>query len=93
MLAALKGYEKDKVALLRQEKPKGESKAEVGRMVKNAELVREFGGRALLVLAARGVGPDAAARILRGHHQDEDALLRDILAAEIDYARTKRFWD
>ncbi len=93
MMAALKGYEKESIGLLRKERPKGEAKAEIGRMVKSAELVREFGDKALLVLAGRGVGPDAAARILRGHHQDEEALLRDILKAEIDYARTKRFWD
>ena len=26
-------------------------------------------------------------------HADEDSLLRDIMASEINYARTKQFWD
>ena len=93
MLAALKGYEREKVDLLRLKEAKGAQRTELKRMMKNAELVREFGSKALMTLAGRGVGPDAAARILRGFHPDEDALLRDILAAEIEYARTKRFWD
>jgi len=42
---------------------------------------------------ARGVGEDTAARILRGYHETEQDFLRDVLAAEITYARTKRFWD
>lgn len=93
MLAALKPYEKEKMELLNLKNPVATERAELKRIVKSAELVREFGDRALLTLAGRGVGPDAAARILRNMHRDEDALLRDILAAEIDYARTKRFWD
>jgi len=93
MLAALKAYERDNIDLLKLKEPKGSAKTEIKRMVKNAELVREFGGKALLTLAGRGIGPDAAARILRRFHPDEEDLLRDILAAEIDYARTKRFWD
>ena len=93
MLAALKPYEKEKMELLNLKNPVATERAELKRIVKSAELVREFGDRALLTLAGRGIGPDAAARILRNMHRDEDALLRDILAAEIDYARTKRFWD
>ena len=47
----------------------------------------------VLALMARGVGEDTAARILRGYHESEEDFLRDVLAAEITYARTKRFWD
>jgi len=39
------------------------------------------------------VGEDTAARILRGYHETEEDFLRDLLSAEITYARTKRFWD
>ena len=46
-----------------------------------------------MALVGRGVGPDTAARILAKNSMDEDELLRDILAAEVNYARTKRFWD
>ena len=46
-----------------------------------------------MTLAGRGVGPDAASRILRTMYTDEDEFLRDILSAEVLYAKNKRFWD
>ena len=52
-----------------------------------------FGKRAVLTLTARGVGANTAARILARQHEDELELLRDIIKAEVTYARTKRFWD
>jgi len=51
------------------------------------------GRKAVMALMARGVGEDTAARILRGYHETEQDFLRDVLAAEVTYARTKRFWD
>ena len=51
------------------------------------------GKKAAMVLVGRGVGPDTAARILARYHLEEAELLRDILAAEVSYARTKKFWD
>lgn len=62
-------------------------------MYKNASLVKEHGRRALVALAGRGIGPDTAARVLSSFYEDEDEFLRDILSAELTYARTKRFWD
>jgi ATP-dependent helicase Lhr and Lhr-like helicase len=93
MIAALHGYNRDHVKLLGKENPSEDEVHEIRRMFKNANLVNEHGKRALLALAGRGVGPDAAARILSGFYDDEDEFLRDILSAEITYARTKRFWD
>ena len=52
-----------------------------------------YGSTAALVLAGRGIGPEVAGRILAKMHPDEDDLLRDIMASEINYARTKQFWD
>jgi ATP-dependent Lhr-like helicase len=48
-----------------------------------------------MALAGRGIGPNTAARILRKQYlvDDEQEFLREILKAEINYARTKRFWD
>jgi ATP-dependent Lhr-like helicase len=51
------------------------------------------GKKAVIALVGRGVGPDTAARLLARYQTEEDEFLRDILAAEIMYARTKRFWD
>jgi ATP-dependent Lhr-like helicase len=66
---------------------------ELSRLHKNANLVMAHGKKAVLALMARGIGADAAARILRNLHETEEEFLRDLLKAEISYARTRRFWD
>jgi len=63
------------------------------RLFTNASLVMAHGRKAVLALMGRGIGEDTAARILRGFHEGEEDFLRDVLAAEVQYARTKRFWD
>ncbi len=93
MVAALQPYNHDDVKLLKKKEPSEEETKEIKRMYKNASLVKTHGRRALVALAGRGVGPDAAARILSGFYENEDEFLRDILSAEMTYARTKRFWD
>ncbi len=70
-----------------------EQRKELKRLRTNANLVMSYGKRALLALAGRGIGANTAARILAKQHEDELDLLRDILKAEVTYARTKRFWD
>lgn len=93
MIAALKEYERDNVKLLRQKRITAQEKKEILRMSRNANLVREQGKMAIFTLAGRGIGPEGAFRILRGIHVDEDDFLRDIMSAEILYAKNKRFWD
>jgi ATP-dependent Lhr-like helicase len=44
-------------------------------------------------MAARGVGPHNAARIISKLREDEDDFYRDILEQERQYARTQSFWD
>ena len=64
------------------------------RMMKNAELVQNRGIDAILCLMGRGVGEDTATRILGVHPRgcERDSLLKAIHDAEIQYARTRRFW-
>ena len=59
----------------------------------SAELVSEYGRRAIMTMAARGIGPQTAARILQKMHESEEDLLRDVFSQEKLYARTRRFWD
>ncbi|MCA1814484.1 MAG: DEAD/DEAH box helicase [Halobacteriales archaeon] len=63
------------------------------RLQANAGTVMAHGKKGMLCLVARGVGPETAGRILMKQRDDEDAMLRDILAAEINYAKTRQFWD
>ncbi|MGE4577880.1 MAG: ATP-dependent helicase, partial [Candidatus Methanomethylophilaceae archaeon] len=93
MIAVLKEYERENVKLLRQKRLTAQEKKEVLRMSRSANLVREQGKRAIFTMAGRGIGPDGASRILRSIHVDEDDFLRDIMSAEILYAKNKRFWD
>ncbi|EQD29241.1 DEAD/DEAH box helicase domain-containing protein [mine drainage metagenome] len=59
----------------------------------SAELVAHFGERALYALAARGVGPETARRLLQRLYRNDDEFLTEILRAERHYARTRSFWD
>ena len=64
-----------------------------GRMKKNAELIRTHGHDAVLAMMARGVAEGTATRLLRGHIRGERIkLLRAIHNAELQYARTRRYW-
>ncbi len=58
-----------------------------------AELLLHHGERALLTLAARGVGPETAGRILRRPYGSEEEFLAELLRAERTYAKTRAFWD
>lgn len=93
MMALLKDYERDIILDYKKTKKDAAGRNAEKRLVKNANLVNSYGGITALVLAGRGIGPEVAARILMKMHVDEDELLRDIMAAEVNYARTKRFWD
>ncbi len=59
----------------------------------SAELLAHHGERAILSLAARGVGPDTARRLLARLYRNEAEFLTELLRAERNYARTRSFWE
>ncbi len=59
----------------------------------SAELLTHYGERALYALAARGVGPETARRLLLRLYRNDEAFFTEILRAERAYARTRAFWD
>ncbi len=93
MIAVLKEYERNNIRLAKLTELSAQEKRDRMRLSRNANLVNEHGKRAFIALAGRGIGPDAASRILRSMHVDEDDFYRDIMNAEILYAKNKRFWD
>ncbi len=93
MMAALLPYVKSQFSILKKGPSNEEERKELRRVYKNANLVMAHGKKAVIALVGRGIGPDTAARILAKYSKDEEEFLRDILSAEITYARTKRFWD
>ncbi len=91
LIAALKPWEKEELKLAKQ--ASAEVKR-VKRVYRNANLVLSYGVPAVIALAARGIGPETAAKILRKAGSGyENVLYRYILDAERSYASTKRFWD
>ena len=82
--------------LLTKRKQEGlskENRDRLKRLLTNANLVWGHGRRAVMALSARGVGPTKASKVLAMRYPTDEAFLRALLAEEVLYARTKRFWD
>ncbi|MFQ5909984.1 MAG: helicase, partial [Thermoplasmata archaeon] len=93
MVAAVHPAEREKTALVKKRRLTAEERKDAKRIQTSANLVKAHGKKAVLALMARGVGSANAAKILRRFHETEEDFLRDILSAEVTYARTRRFWD
>ncbi len=96
MLAPLTYQPKESMKTFRKYKA-GETlskdeRKEVKKIQALGGLYLSYGNLLPEVLAARGIGPEVAKRVLRNSHAEEE-LYRNILKSERDYARTKRFWD
>jgi ATP-dependent Lhr-like helicase len=100
-IAVFRRYNRNLSKVLTKKERSKEEDKEVKRIHKNASLILNYGKYALLTLVGRGIGPDTAARILRKYNitqlkRSEELqikFLRDILKAELTYARTRGFWD
>ena len=95
MVALVKEYDRETSKICRKDRDQlTEEETKVyAKLKRTANLVSTNGGRAAMVLAGRGVGPETAARILRNSYRDEDDFLREIMGAEVTFAKNKRFWD
>jgi ATP-dependent Lhr-like helicase len=62
------------------------------RLRMTGDMFLVYGSKAVLCLAAKGVGPQTASRLLAKYHSNEDDLMKDILEAERNYVRTKKYW-
>jgi ATP-dependent Lhr-like helicase len=91
LIAALKPWEEQLYVIATKKKRSKEERATEVRLLKNANIVLSSGKKAIIALAARGVGPENASRIL-ATLAEGDAFYREILKAEKNYVRTHRFW-
>ncbi|WP_135828490.1 DEAD/DEAH box helicase [Halorussus halobius] len=92
-VAALNPWADEVVDAVRADEKDDEQEKMTQRAYKAGNLVQSHGKQAVIALAARGVGPQNAARIIAKLREDEDDFYRDILAQERQYARTQSFWD
>jgi len=92
-IAALHPWADDTVQAVRSEDKSEEQRDLTERAYRNASLVQSHGKQAVIALAARGVGPQTAARVIGKLRRDEREFYRDILEQERQYARTRSFWD
>ena len=92
-IAALNPWDDETVAAVRAPEKDDEQERLTQRAHRSASLVQSHGTKAVIAMAARGVGPHNAARIINKLREDEDEFYRDVLAQEREYARTQAFWD
>ncbi|WP_101297654.1 DEAD/DEAH box helicase [Halegenticoccus soli] len=92
-IAALNPWDEETVKAVRSPDKDEEQERLTRRAYRSANLVQSHGKRAVIAMAARGVGPQNAARIIARLREDEDDFYRDILEQERQYARTQSFWD
>ena len=94
LIAALKPWEDEDITIVT--KPENvktaEDKARTKRVYRNANLVLSHGKKGVIALASRGLGPEAASRVIRKARLDEEGFYRDILRHERHYTLTRRFW-
>lgn len=92
-IAALNPWAEEVVDAVNASEKDEEQEKMTERAYRAGNLVQSHGKRAVIALAARGVGPHNAARIIAKLRENEDDFYRDILSQEQQYARTKAFWD
>ncbi|WP_299236704.1 DEAD/DEAH box helicase [Natronomonas sp.] len=92
-IAALNPWADEVLDAVRTDDRSDEETKQTERAYKAASLVQSHGKKAVIALAARGVGPRNAAYVINNHREDEADFYRDIIERERQYARTKSFWD
>jgi ATP-dependent Lhr-like helicase len=92
-IAALNPWDDEAVTAVRASEKDDEQERLTERAYRSASLVQAHGKQAVVAMAARGVGPHNAARIISKLREDEADFYRDILEQERQYARTQSFWD
>ncbi|MFH1448008.1 MAG: DEAD/DEAH box helicase [Candidatus Micrarchaeota archaeon] len=91
-LMGLAGEKDEKAFRKKKEKRNKEERKTVAELMRTASLLDAYGRRGAIALSVYGVGADTAARVLARIHRGEDLLLIDLLEAQKNFIKTKRYW-
>ncbi len=69
-----------------------EERQVLGEIMKEAGLFSSYGGKAALALSTYGIGPSSAARALLMHREDPMLFYKDLIEAQRQFIRTKKYW-
>jgi ATP-dependent Lhr-like helicase len=69
-----------------------EEEEKLRRIKRTADMTISYGKKAVVAMAGRGVGPETAKRILARMYRNEDEFYKEILRAEREFIKNKRFW-
>jgi ATP-dependent Lhr-like helicase len=100
-ISVLPKYNMKNAKILNKKNRNKDEEKEFRRLHKNASIILNYGKLGLYALVGRGIGPETASRILRKYNKNEVfsseenelKFLRDMIKAELNYARTRGFWD
>ncbi|MEM0149398.1 MAG: DEAD/DEAH box helicase [Candidatus Micrarchaeaceae archaeon] len=80
-----------KAKLSRKRLGSSDAKA-LGEMLKYADLISSYGGRAAVALSVYGVGLRTASRVLMMLKHEERSFFLDLIDAQKNFVRTKKYW-
>ncbi|MBS3056479.1 MAG: DEAD/DEAH box helicase [Candidatus Aenigmarchaeota archaeon] len=96
MLAVVSRHNQKAVSVIKKHIEKKEMNKEEQKMFndikRSASLMITYGKKYAICQAARGIGPDTAARIMSNVPKDDEHLFRLIYDAEKTFRRTKIYW-
>ncbi|RLI99974.1 MAG: helicase [Candidatus Aenigmatarchaeota archaeon] len=96
LIGIVKPWEEEKVKVLekylRGKKLNKEEDRMLTELLESATLTITYGKQAVIAMAGRGVGVATAKRIL-AKMKSGDELIMEIMRAEREYVRTKRYWE
>jgi ATP-dependent Lhr-like helicase len=67
-------------------------RAAFNEAIKIAGLISSYGQRAALALSVYGIGPTSAARALMMRKEEERSFFIDLIEAQKNFVRTKKYW-
>ncbi len=92
-VACLRPWHADQLHVLDKGSLTADERKQRDGFIRNGQLVASFGPVACRALVGRGIGPSVAARIIQKTADMESPLFwREILQAELDFARTSAYW-